>query len=204
MTTSASASSWSRASATRSAPRRFHFHGSASDIRIPGVSDKVLHKFVAVARHRRHGHRHLPARRLHPRRHPPRAVVPLDRLLAARLERHGPSAQEARSRSPNIVIRSSRQTSARVPSRPHLTLRVSQPLILRAGDMQDIQTISARRRGAAPLPELRAVGHHLARAARRARRPQAGAAPHPVRDVPRPAPHARRASTASAPRSSAT
>lgn len=24
----------------------FHFHGSASDIRIPGVSDKVLHKFV--------------------------------------------------------------------------------------------------------------------------------------------------------------
>jgi uncharacterized protein YcbK (DUF882 family) len=24
----------------------FHFHGSASDIRIPGISDKVLHKFV--------------------------------------------------------------------------------------------------------------------------------------------------------------
>jgi uncharacterized protein YcbK (DUF882 family) len=24
----------------------FHFHGSASDIRIPGVSEKVLHKFV--------------------------------------------------------------------------------------------------------------------------------------------------------------
>jgi uncharacterized protein YcbK (DUF882 family) len=24
----------------------FHFHGSASDIRIPGVSDKVLHKYV--------------------------------------------------------------------------------------------------------------------------------------------------------------
>ncbi len=31
--------------------------------------------------------------------------------------------------------------------------------------------------------------HHLARAARRARRPQAGAAPHPVRDVPRPPAH---------------
>jgi uncharacterized protein YcbK (DUF882 family) len=25
----------------------FHFHGSASDIRIPGISDKVLHKFVS-------------------------------------------------------------------------------------------------------------------------------------------------------------
>ena len=24
----------------------FHFHGSASDIRIPGIADKVLHKFV--------------------------------------------------------------------------------------------------------------------------------------------------------------
>ena len=24
----------------------FHFHGSASDIRIPGISDNVLHKFV--------------------------------------------------------------------------------------------------------------------------------------------------------------
>ena len=41
----------------------------------------------------------------------------------------------------------------------------------------------AARGGAEPLPELRAVGHHLARAARRARRAEAGAAPHPVHDV---------------------
>ena len=34
-----------------------------------------------------------------------------------------------------------------------------------------------------PLPQLRALGDHLARAARRARRPEAGAAPHPLHDV---------------------
>ena len=47
----------------------------------------------------------------------------------------------------------------------------------------------AGRRGAAPLPQLRGQRHHLARAARRARRPEAGAAPHPLRDVREPAPH---------------
>ena len=41
----------------------------------------------------------------------------------------------------------------------------------------------AARGGAGALPQLRAVGHHLARAARRARRPEAGAAPHPLHDV---------------------
>ena len=41
----------------------------------------------------------------------------------------------------------------------------------------------AARGRAEPLSELRALGHHLARAARRARRPQAGAAPHPLHDV---------------------
>ena len=49
----------------------------------------------------------------------------------------------------------------------------------------------AARRRAEPLPELRALGDHLARAARRARRPQAGAAPHPVHDVAA-EPHRRR------------
>ena len=39
------------------------------------------------------------------------------------------------------------------------------------------------RGGAVAVPELRAVGHHGARAAGRARRPQAGAAPHPLHDV---------------------
>ena len=62
----------------------------------------------------------------------------------------------------------------------------------------------AGRRGAAPLPQLRAQRHHLARAARRARRPQAGAAPHPVRDVHEPAPLPGRQATASARPSSAT
>ena len=41
----------------------------------------------------------------------------------------------------------------------------------------------AARGGAVALSELRALGHHVARAARRARRPQARAAPHPVHDV---------------------
>ena len=41
----------------------------------------------------------------------------------------------------------------------------------------------AARSGAVALSELRAVGHHVARAARRPRRPQAGAAPHPLHDV---------------------
>ena len=49
---------------------------------------------------------------------------------------------------------------------------------------------SAGDRGA--LPDLRDVGDHVAGAARRPRRPQAGAAAHPVRDVPRPAPDLRR------------
>src|SRR5215510_3153313 len=39
-----------------------------------------------------------------------------------------------------------------------------------------------------PLPQLRPVGHHGAGLARCARRPQAGAAAHPLHDVPRPAP----------------
>ena len=47
-------------------------------------------------------------------------------------------------------------------------------------------------RGAAPLPELRGQRHHVARAARRARRAQARAAPDPVRDVREPAPLPRR------------
>ena len=41
----------------------------------------------------------------------------------------------------------------------------------------------AARRGADALPQLRAVGHHVARAAGRARRAEAGPAPHPVHDV---------------------
>ncbi len=41
----------------------------------------------------------------------------------------------------------------------------------------------APRGGAVAVPQLRAVGHHRARAARRARRPEAGAAPHPLHDV---------------------
>ena len=41
----------------------------------------------------------------------------------------------------------------------------------------------AARGGADALPQLRAVGHHVARAAGRARRAQAGAAPHPLHDV---------------------
>jgi len=53
----------------------FHFHGSASDIRIPGAA-QVRH----VARRGRHGHRHLSARRIRAHRRPSRAVVPLDRL----------------------------------------------------------------------------------------------------------------------------
>ena len=61
------------------------------------------------------------------------------------------------------------------------------------GRMNESLAISARRRDPAPLSELRALGHHLARAARRARRPEAGAAPHPLHDVRRPAPRARRA-----------
>ena len=47
------------------------------------------------------------------------------------------------------------------------------------------------RGGAVALPELRALGHHVARAARRARRAEAGAAPHPLRDVAA-EPHRRR------------
>ena len=43
------------------------------------------------------------------------------------------------------------------------------------------------RRGA--VPQLRVERHHLARASRCARRPQARAAPHPLLDVPEPAPH---------------
>ncbi len=39
------------------------------------------------------------------------------------------------------------------------------------------------RSGAVALPQLRAVGHHRARAARRPRRPEAGPAPHPLHDV---------------------
>ena len=62
----------------------------------------------------------------------------------------------------------------------------------------------ARQRGAAPLPELRASGHHVARAARRARRPEAGAAPHPLRDVRTTCTSTRTRSTGSARRSSAT
>ena len=42
-------------------------------------------------------------------------------------------------------------------------------------------------RSGEPLSQLRPVGHHRSRPARRARRPQAGAAAHPVHDVPRPA-----------------
>ena len=41
----------------------------------------------------------------------------------------------------------------------------------------------AARGGAVAVSELRAVGDHGARAARRARRPEAGAAPHPLHDV---------------------
>src|SRR6185503_12806743 len=41
----------------------------------------------------------------------------------------------------------------------------------------------APRRGAVAVPELRAVGHYIARAAGRARRPQARPAPHPLHDV---------------------
>ena len=41
----------------------------------------------------------------------------------------------------------------------------------------------AARSGAVALSQLRAVGHHRARAARRARRAEAGPAPHPLHDV---------------------
>ena len=41
----------------------------------------------------------------------------------------------------------------------------------------------AARGGAVALPELRAVGHHRPRPARRARRAEAGPAPHPLHDV---------------------
>ena len=50
---------------------------------------------------------------------------------------------------------------------------------------------SPPRSRASAIPELRAVGHHLARAAGRARRAEAGAAPHPLHDVAA-EPHRRR------------
>ena len=49
----------------------------------------------------------------------------------------------------------------------------------------------APRSGADPLPQLRALGHHLARASGRPRRAEAGPAPHPVHDVAA-EPHRRR------------
>ncbi len=52
-----------------------------------------------------------------------------------------------------------------------------------AGGPGTTDNVAAARSGAVALPQLRAVGHHGARAARRARRPQAGAAPHPLHDV---------------------
>ncbi len=48
------------------------------------------------------------------------------------------------------------------------------------------------RGGPAAIPELRALRHHVARPARRPRRPQAGPAPDPLRDVPEPPPDAGR------------
>ena len=69
------------------------------------------------------------------------------------------------------------------------------------GDADVVDTTPARRRGPGgrpsarggpgPLPQLRTLGHHLARPARRARRAQAGAAPHPLHDVAA-EPHRRR------------
>ena len=69
------------------------------------------------------------------------------------------------------------------------------------GDADVVDTTPARRRGPGgrpsarggpgPLPQLRTLGHHLARPARRARRAEAGAAPHPLHDVAA-EPHRRR------------
>ena len=57
------------------------------------------------------------------------------------------------------------------------------PLSIRADRAAATGGGRAARSGADALPQLRALGHHLARAARRARRPEAGAAPHPLHDV---------------------
>ena len=70
--------------------------------------------------------------------------------------------------------------------------RRSEPFSLRSSREQIRRAAAADRRhrsggaargGAEPLSQLRALGHHVARAARRARRPQAGPAPHPLHDV---------------------
>ena len=57
------------------------------------------------------------------------------------------------------------------------------PLAGGTGVSRGRQRRRAPRGGAVAVPQLRAVGHHLARAARRARRAEAGAAPHPLHDV---------------------
>ena len=113
----------------------------------------------------------------------PRAVLSLDRLLAARIERHGTSRTSSIARPlPTRNCRNQSLTSSAVAFDP-----AGHPLSCarRHGRHPDD---SARRGDAAALPQLRAVRHHLARAARRARRPEAGAAAHPLRDVQRPAP----------------
>ena len=55
-----------------------------------------------------------------------------------------------------------------------------------------VEDVAAGRGDADALSQLRAQRDHLAAPARRPRRPQAGAAAHPVRDVARPARHGRR------------
>ena len=90
----------------------------------------------------------------------------------------------------------------------HLTIVLSRPLEEEAACPTTQQTLEQHRTDRDPggdgtlLPRLRDVGHHVARAARRARRAEAGAPPHPLRHV-RPGPAAR-PQAPSAPQASAT
>ena len=83
----------------------FHFHGSASDIRIPGVSDKVLHKFVqsldtggmGIGIYPRAGFVHVDIR--------PEPSYRWTDYAPPGIERHGPSAQEAEAAAEHLEHR---------------------------------------------------------------------------------------------------
>ena len=70
------------------------------------------------------------------------------------------------------------------PRSPHrCSMRSPTPRSRRARRRRRRRARRAARGGAGAVSQLRAVGHHVARAAGRARRAQAGAAPHPLHDV---------------------
>ena len=72
-----------------------HYKGTATDIRIEGVTPKKIRVVRRVARHRRPGHRPLPARPVRAHRRAPAAELPLDRHVVAESRTPPRSARRA-------------------------------------------------------------------------------------------------------------